>query len=78
MRTNMNHQRAEVSTNSANSLLKSGKLDDAITDFREALSFDPDYAEAHAGLATALEQQGKTAEAAAERQKAEALQKAAQ
>jgi protein O-GlcNAc transferase len=78
MRTNMNHQRAEVSTNSANSLLKSGKVDEAITDFREALSFDPNYPEAHLGLAKALEQQGKVAEAAAERQKAQARQDAAQ
>ncbi len=78
MRANMNRQRAEVSTNSGNTLLKSGKVDDAIVDFREALSFDPDYPEAHLGLATALEQQGKTADAVAERQKAEALQKAAQ
>jgi tetratricopeptide (TPR) repeat protein len=76
MRANMNHQRAEVSTNSGNTLLKSGKVDDAIADFREALSFDPDYAEAHLGLASALEQQGKTSEAAAERQKAQALQNA--
>jgi protein O-GlcNAc transferase len=78
MRTNMNRQRAEVATNSANSLLKSGKVDDAIAGFRDALSFDPNFAEAHLGLATALEQQGKTAEAAAERQKAETIQKASQ
>jgi protein O-GlcNAc transferase len=78
MHANMNHQRAEVSTNSGNTQLKSGKIDDAIVDFREALSFDPDYPNAHLGLATALEQQGKTTDAAAERQKAEALQKASQ
>jgi protein O-GlcNAc transferase len=72
----MNHQRAEVASNSGNSLLKNGKVDDAITAFQEALSYDANYAEAHAGLANALEQQGKTVEAAAERQKAEALQKA--
>jgi tetratricopeptide (TPR) repeat protein len=76
MRVNMNHQRAEVASNSANSLLKTGKLDDAIAEFREALTYDSNYAEAHAGLAKALEQQGKVAEAAAERQKAEALEKA--
>ena len=75
MRANMNRQRAEVATNSATSLLKSGKVDDAIAGFREALSFDPNFAEAHLGLATALERQGKTAEAAAERQKAETIQK---
>jgi len=75
MRANMNRQRAEVATNSANSQLKSGNLEQAVAQFREALSFDGDYAEAHAGLANALEQQGKTADAATERQKAEALAK---
>ena len=78
MRVNMNRQRAEVATNSANSLLKNGKVDDAITDFREALGFDPTYAEAHLGLADALEKQGKTADAVAERQRAQALQNAPQ
>ena len=78
MRENMNYQRAEVATNTGNALLKSGKLDDAITAFREALSYDANYAEAHAGLAKALEQQGKSAEAAAERQKAESLEKVPQ
>jgi Flp pilus assembly protein TadD len=78
MRANMNRQRAEVATNSANSQLKSGKVDDAVAGFREALSFDPNYAEAHLGLATALEQEGKTADAAVERQEAKALQKAPQ
>ena len=78
MRTNMNRQRAEVASNSGNSLLKSGRVDDAIAEFREALGYDPSYAEAHAGLAKALEQQGKGTEAAAERQKAESLEKASQ
>jgi len=75
MRANMNRQRAEVATNSANAQLKSGNLDDAVAQFRDALNFDADFAEAHTGLANALERQGKTAEAAAERQKAEDLQK---
>ena len=78
MRTNMNRQRAEVASNSGNSLLKSAKLDDAVAAFREALSYDPNYVEAHTGLANALEQQGKTAEAAAERQKVQAIERAAQ
>jgi protein O-GlcNAc transferase len=73
MRTNMNRQRAEVSTHSAESQLKSGKVEDAVAQFREALSYDETYADAHAGLAAALDRQGKTVEAAAERQKAEAL-----
>jgi len=78
MRSNMNRQRAEVATNSGNSQMKDGNLDQAIVQFREALSFDANYAEAHAGLAKALEQQGKIAEAAAERQKAEAPEKGTQ
>jgi tetratricopeptide (TPR) repeat protein len=78
MRTNMNRQRAEVACNSGNSLLKSGKVEEAIADFRDALSYDPDYAEAHRGLSKGLEQQGKLAESTAERQKAEALEKARQ
>jgi tetratricopeptide (TPR) repeat protein len=76
MRVHMNFQRAEVATNSANSLLTSGKVDEAIAEFREALSFDAEYAEAHEGLAKALERQGKTIEAAAEREKAAALRQA--
>jgi Flp pilus assembly protein TadD len=64
-----------VSTNSGNSLLQKGQLADAIERYQEALSDDPNYAEAHRGLASALERQGKKEEAAAERQKADALEK---
>jgi tetratricopeptide (TPR) repeat protein len=71
MRTNMNRQRAEVATHSGNSLLQSGKVDDAVAQFKEALSFDAGYSEAHLGLAAALERQGHAAEANVERQKAE-------
>jgi protein O-GlcNAc transferase len=77
MRSNMNRQRAEVATNSGNSQLRSGEVEGAIVQFRDALSYDPSYAEAHLGLANALDRQGKTAEAAAERQKAEAAKTAA-
>src|SRR3984885_3235191 len=70
MRANMNRQRAEVATNAANSQMKDGNFDDAIVQFREALSYDANYAEAHLGLASALERQGKSAEAAEERRKA--------
>lgn len=75
MRNHMNLQRAEVATNSGKSLLASGKIDDAIVQFREALSFDPGYAEAHLSLAEALGKQGKSAEAAAERAQADKLNK---
>lgn len=71
----MHRQRATVSTNSGNSLLQKGQVADAIERYQEALSEDPNYPEAHRGLAKALERQGKTAEAAAERQKAAELEK---
>ena len=73
MRAHMNLQRAQVATNSANSLLADGKIDDAVAGFREALSFDANYADAHEGLAKALGRQGKSMEAASERQRAAAL-----
>jgi protein O-GlcNAc transferase len=74
-RVAMNRQRAEVSTNTGNSLLQKGQVADAIERYQEALSDDSDYVEAHRGLAKALERQGKNAEAAAERQKADELEK---
>jgi protein O-GlcNAc transferase len=77
MRSNMNRQRAEVATNAGSSQLRSGDLDGAIVQFRDALSYDPNYAEAHLGLANALDRQGKATEAEAERQKAEAAKTAA-
>jgi Tfp pilus assembly protein PilF len=55
-------------------LLQKGQLADAVERFREALNNDPNYAEAHRGLANALERQGKKAEAAEERHKADALE----
>ncbi len=73
MRAHMNLQRAEVATNSGKSSLASGKTDEAVAQFREALGFDPGYAEAHLGLADALQKQGKTAEAEAERSQAKSL-----
>ena len=75
MRANMDRQRAEVACHSGTSLLKDGKLDDAIVEFRNALSYDQNYAEAHLGLADALQRQGKLVEAAQERQKAQASAK---
>ncbi len=74
MRANMNRQRALVASNSGNDLLSKGNVSDAIVEFRDALSYDPDYVEAHMGLANALQQQGHVAEAAAERQKAKAVE----
>ncbi len=69
MRSTMNRQRAEVATHSGESLLKSGDLAGAIVQFNGALTFDPAYRDAHAGLAKVYEAQGRSAEAAAERSK---------
>jgi Flp pilus assembly protein TadD len=71
----MNRQRATVSTNSGNSLLQKGQVGNAIERYQEALTDDPNYAEAHRGLANALERQGKKEEAAAERHKADELER---
>ena len=71
----MNRQRATVSTSTGNSLLQRGQVEEAIERYQDALRDDPNYAEAHRGLANALERQGKKEDAAAERQKAEELEK---
>lgn len=73
MRAHMDRQRAEVATNSGKSLLGAGKIDDAIVEFRNAVSFDPKYAEAHRELADALDKEGKAGEAESERAQAKAL-----
>jgi tetratricopeptide (TPR) repeat protein len=78
MRTNMNHQRAEVAAGTANSLLQSGKTDEAIAQYKEALRYDPGYADAHSGLATALDRKGNAFAAAEERQKLQSLPAASQ
>jgi Flp pilus assembly protein TadD len=66
----VNHQRATFATNSGNMLLEKGQIADAITRYQEALSDDPNFADAHRQLAVALERSGRTAEAEAERKKA--------
>ena len=66
MRAHMNQQRAEVATHSGNSLLAQGKLDEAATEFRNAIGFDSGYADAHRGLATVYQRQGRITEAAIE------------
>ncbi|HEY5838697.1 MAG TPA: tetratricopeptide repeat protein, partial [Pyrinomonadaceae bacterium] len=50
-------------------LLKMGKFDDSITQYRKALSIDQNFINAHQGIAMALLYQGKGSEAAAELQK---------
>jgi Flp pilus assembly protein TadD len=74
-RVAVNRQRATFATNTGNMLLAKGQVADAIDRYQEAVTSDPGYADAHTGLATALERQGRTAQAAAERAKAAALAK---
>jgi tetratricopeptide (TPR) repeat protein len=73
MRANMNRQRAEVATNAGNGSLKNGDLPGAEERFRDALTYDASYPDAHRGLAKVLDAQGKAVEAAAERARAEAV-----
>ena len=72
-RVAVNRQRATFATNAGNALLSKGQITDAIARYREAIGSDPNYAAAHRQLATALTEQGRITEAAAERQKADAL-----
>ena len=66
----MNRQRAEVATNSGESLLKSGDLAGATIQFLDALGFDASYSAAHEGLAKVYDARGRHADAAAERARA--------
>jgi len=77
-RVAVNRQRATFATNTGNMLLAKGQVADAIDRYQEAVTSDPSYADAHIGLASALERQGRTAEAATERAKAVALAKPAE
>lgn len=77
-RVAVNRQRATFATNTGNMLLAKGQVADAIERYQEAVTSDPNYADAHTGLAMALARQGRTAEAATEREKAAALAKHAQ
>jgi protein O-GlcNAc transferase len=72
-RVAVNRQRAVFATNAGNALLNKGQIADAIARYQDAIGSDPNYPEAHRQLSAALAEQGRSAEAAAERQKADAL-----
>jgi len=74
-RVAVNHQRATFATNTGNMLMAKGQVADAVARYREAVSSDPNDAEAHRGLAIALARQGLSVEAESERAKADALEK---
>jgi Flp pilus assembly protein TadD len=72
-----NRQRATFAANAGSNLLLKGQITDAIDRYEEAVASDPTSAEAHRGLATALERAGRSAEAEAEKKKAAQLGQAA-
>jgi tetratricopeptide (TPR) repeat protein len=65
-----NLQAATFATNSGKRLLGVGDVDGAISQFRSAISSQPNYAAAHYQLGLALTQKGQKEEAKAEFQKA--------
>ena len=72
-RAAMSHQRAEFALKSGRTLLEQNKLDDAVFQLTTAAHAEPSLAEPHRLLAEAYMRQGKAADAALERQQAEAL-----
>jgi Flp pilus assembly protein TadD len=72
-RVAISRQRANFALDSGRLLLKRGQLIEAIAQLQTAIAADPTYAEPHAVLAEALAQQGQSADAAVERQKAQKL-----
>ena len=75
-RVAVNRQRATFATNTGNLLMQKGQISDAIQRYQDAIVSDPGYAEAHRQLAIALDRQGRTSEAKAERDKAATLEPA--
>jgi protein O-GlcNAc transferase len=73
----VSRQRANFALDSGRALLKRGQVADALVQFQAAVDADPSYAETHSALADALDRQGRSADAALERQKAQKLTEAA-
>jgi tetratricopeptide (TPR) repeat protein len=67
----VSRQRANFALDSGRVLLKRGQVADALVQFQAAVDADPSYAEAHSALADVLDRQGRSADAALERQKAQ-------
>jgi protein O-GlcNAc transferase len=68
-------QRAGFALNSGRVLLQQNKLDDAILQLNTAAQADPSLVEPHSLLAEAYARQGKSADAALERQRASAIER---
>lgn len=72
-RAAVSRQRANFALDSGKALLSRGQLAQAIVQLQTAVDADPTFVEAHMALANALAQQGRSADAAIERQKAQQL-----
>jgi len=70
-----NRQRAMFAANAGKLLLEQGNIPEAIDRFHESILSDPNYVEAHRGLADAFARSGRQSEAEAERQKIAQLEK---
>ena len=66
----VSRQRANFALDTGRALLKKGQVAEAVAQLQSAVEADPTYGEAHSALADALERQGRSADAAVERQKA--------
>jgi Flp pilus assembly protein TadD len=66
-----------VHNNLGNALAAAGLSDEAITEYREALRLNPDYAPAHRGLGEELRRAGRGAEAEEQLEEARRLGAAA-
>ena len=72
-RVAVSRQRANFALDSGKALLKQGQIAEAIVQLQTAVDADPNYSEAHSALADALDRQGRSADAALERQTAKKL-----
>ncbi|MGA2534955.1 MAG: tetratricopeptide repeat protein [Terracidiphilus sp.] len=59
--------------NAGNQLLLKGQIADAVARYLESIAADPTFADPHSQLAIAYDRQGRAADAAAERAKAQGL-----
>ena len=72
-RAAVNQQKAGFALDSGRTLLREGKLPEAIAQLQTAVAAAPDLPAAHLALAEALERQGRTADALTERRTGEKL-----
>jgi tetratricopeptide (TPR) repeat protein len=72
-RSAVSRQKAAFALNAGNQLLLRGQIADAVARYQESIAADPTFADPHVQLAIAYDRQGRSADAAAERDRATAL-----